>query len=217
MVRTPDEHIGDKNRVSLTLRGLSTMSAAWLPSRRSLRRFKTMNSSFIWRREALKFAALALCAGALPQGACARRGADPAGADREHERALCQHRRGRVPQPAVGGGARQCARRRQAAGRRAAAAAGPLRQQGPERRGAVGAARRHRRRRAHRAAGQLVGDGRGAGRCDRQEQRARPLAARAVPELLGGRPGAHQRALQLLALSLRRPCRHARDGADGCA
>ena len=181
-------------------------------------RFKTMSfSSFIWRREALKFGALALCAAALAPAHAQPAPPDPARADREHERPLRQHRRGGVPQPAVGGGARERARRRQAARRRAAAAARPLRQQGPERGGAVGAARRDGRRRAHRAAGQLVGHGRGADRCHREEQRARPVAARAVPQLLGGRPGAHQRALQLLALSLRRACRHARDGADGCA
>jgi branched-chain amino acid transport system substrate-binding protein len=63
--------------------------------------------------------------------------------------------------------------------------------------------------------GQLVGHGRGAARCHRQEQRARSFAPRDLPQLRGGRPGADQRALQLLALPFRRACRHARGRADG--
>ena len=44
-----------------------------------------------------------------------------------------------------------------------------------------------------------------------------PGTARAVPELLGGGPHPHQREVQLLALPLRRPCRHAHGRADGGA
>jgi hypothetical protein len=139
------------------------------------------------------------------------------GPHREHERALRQHGRSGVSQPAVGGGARERARRRQAAWcawRCPAAAARPLRQQGPERRGALRIARGHGRRRSHRAAGQLVGHGVGAGRCHRQEQRARSVAPGDFSQLRRGRPGADERALQLLALSFRRACRHARCRAD---
>ena len=50
-----------------------------------------------------------------------------------------------------------------------------------------------------------------------QAQRARARQARAVPQLLRGRPHPHQREVQLLALPLRRPCRHAHGGADGGA
>jgi hypothetical protein len=39
-------------------------------------------------------------------------------------------------------------------------------------------------------------------------------SARAVPQLLGRRPGPDQREVQLLALPLRRPRRHAHGGAD---
>jgi branched-chain amino acid transport system substrate-binding protein len=46
---------------------------------------------------------------------------------------------------------------------------------------------------------------------------ARAAAPRAAAELLGRRPGADQRALQLLALPLRRPCRHAPGRAGGRA
>ena len=70
---------------------------------------------------------------------------------------------------------------------------------------------------AVRAAGQFVGHRGGADRRDQQAQRARARQARAVPQLLRGRPDPHQREVQLLALPLRRPCRHAHDRADGGA
>jgi hypothetical protein len=60
----------------------------------------------------------------------------------------------------------------------------------------------------HRA-GQQLGRGGGPDRCAGQAQRSRPAAARAAAQLLGRRSRAHQRALQLLALPLRRPRRHA--------
>ncbi len=98
-----------------------------------------------------------------------------------------------------------------------AVVAATVRQQGSGRRVAGHATRGDRWRLPVCAAGQFVGCRGRVDRCNRQAQPAGTRAARGVPQLLGGRSGAHQRALQLLALSLRRARRHAHVGVDGGA